>query len=319
MSSFIKFQNIVYPSNELSLTMILLEEWSLIYIEGPDSKKYLQNQLTIDMNLLFQAHHTLCAHCNFNGKVWSTMRLFHYDKGYAYIQRKSISNMQVKELKKYSIFSKIKIIELKNIYLIGIAGLNSRLFLLKFFIKIPDKNCPVVYENKKVVLWFSEPSERFLLILNLSDFLFFKEKINEKIFLNNSEQWLLLDIEAGFPVIDINTSKKFTPQAINLDKLKAISFQKGCYYGQETIARIFFKNLNKRFLCCLTGTGNISPEIGSIIETKVEHKWYKIGFLLSLVKIKSEEIWIQAVLSQSIDVNNIFRIYGFENIFLIKN
>lgn len=318
MSSFIKLQNIIYSSSELSLTMILLEEWSLIYVEGLESREYLQNQLTIDINSLPQKHHALCAHCNFNGKVWSTMRLFHYEKGYAYIQRKSISEIQVQELRKYSIFSKIKIHELNHMYLIGIAGLNSRLFLLKFFVKIPDKKCSVVHENGKVILWFSEPSERFLLILNLSDFIFFKQKINEKIFFNNSKQWLFLDMEAGFPIIDINSSKKFTPQSINLDKLKAISFKKGCYYGQETIARIFFRNLNKRFLCCLIGIGDISPEIGSIIETKIEHKWFKIGFLLSIVKIKSEEIWIQVVLYKSIDVSNVFRIYGFENIFLMR-
>ncbi|QCI20566.1 tRNA-modifying protein YgfZ [Buchnera aphidicola (Brachycaudus cardui)] len=319
MSSFIELQNIIYPSSELSLTMILLEEWSFIYIEGMSSKEYLQNQLTIDMNLLSKKHHVLCAHCNFNGKVWSTMRLLHYDKGYGYIQRKSISKIQVNELKKYSIFSKIIIQELIDIHLVGIVGINSRSFLLKFFIKIPDKNCPVVYENKKVILWLAEPSERFLLILNRSDFLFFKKKINEKIFLNYSKQWLSLDIESGFPIIDKNASQKFTPQAINLDKLKAISFKKGCYYGQETIARIFFKNLNQRFLCCLISIGDISPKIGSIIETKIQNIWYKIGFLLSIVQIKSKELLIQAVLYKSVDSNNLFRIYGFENIFSIKN
>lgn len=319
MSSFISVQNIIYPSNELSLTMILLEEWSFVYIEGLDSKKYLQNQLTIDMNLLSQNDHILCAHCNFNGKVWSTMRLFHYNKGYAYIQRKSVSMIQIIELKKYSIFSKIDINQLNNIYLIGIAGSNSRLFLLKFFKKLPDQNHLIVYENKKVILWFSEPLERFLLILNLSDFLLFKKNINEKIFCNNSKQWLSLDIEANFPIIDEQSSKKFTPLAINLERLKAISFKKGCYYGQETIARIYFKNLNKRFLCSLTSQGSISPKIGSIIETYIDYKWCKIGFLLSIVKIKSKETWIQAVLYKSININNLFRIYGYKNIFLIKD
>lgn len=319
MPSFLSLQNLVYPSDELSLTMIILEEWSLTYVEGLDSKKYLQSQLTIDMNLLPKTHHTLCAHCNFNGKVSSTMHLFHYEKGYGYIQRKSISKIQVEEIKKYSVFSKIKIHELSNICLIGLAGLNVRSFLLNFFIKIPDKNCSVIHENNKTILWYGEPLERFLLVLSLSDFLILKRKINKNIFFNNSKQWLLLDIEAGFPIIDAICSKKFTPQAINLDKLKAISFKKGCYYGQETIARIFFKKINKYFLCFLISRGNILPKIGSFIETQIHDKWCKIGFLLSIVHVKSEEIYIQVVLQKSVDVKNLFRVYGFKNIFLIKN
>ena len=318
MSPFIFLQNIIYPANQLSLTMILLEEWSCVYVEGVNSKEYLQNQLTIDMNLLLKTHHKLCAHCNFNGKVWSTMRLFHYEKGYAYIQRKSICKIQIKELEKYSIFSRIKINELNDIYLIGLAGLNARLFLLNFFTKIPNQNVPVIHDNKKTILWFSEPSERFLLVLSLSDFLFFKRQINKKIFFNNSKQWLSLDIEAGFPIIDENCSKKFLPQAIDLEKLEAISFKKGCYYGQEIIAKIFFKNLNKHFLCFLVSIGNITPKIGSFIEEKIDKKWYQVGFLLAIVHIKSKEIWIQAVLCKSVDINNFFRINGFKNIFLIK-
>lgn len=319
MSSFISLQNIIYPSSELSLTMIFLEEWSIIYVEGCDSKKYLQNQLTIDVNLLPNTDHTLCAHCNFNGKVWSVIRLFHYCQGYAYIQRKSISQIQIKELKKYSIFSKIKITELNNIYLIGLAGLNARAFLLKFFIKIPNQKCPVIHEKNTTILWFKKPEERFLLVLSVTDFLFLKKAINENIFFNNSKQWLLLDIEAGFPIIEKESSEKFTPQAINLDKLKGISFKKGCYYGQEIIARIFFKNLNKSCLCSLIGKGNISPKVGSLLEVQIEDVWCKIGILLSIVNIKNEETCIQVVLYKPVDVNNLFRIHGFKNIFLINH
>ncbi|QCI25629.1 tRNA-modifying protein YgfZ [Buchnera aphidicola (Sitobion avenae)] len=318
MPSFVSLQNVVYPSHELSLTMILLEEWSLIYVEGLDSKTYLQNQLTIDMNFLLETHHALCAHCNINGKVWSTLRLFHYEKGYGYIQRKSVSEIQMREMHKYSIFSKIKFHELHDICLIGIVGSDARAFLSNFFIDIPSENCPVMHEENTTILWYSDPSERFLLVLSFADFLIFKKKINKKIFFNNSKQWLLLDIEAGFPIIDKTCSKRFTPQAINLDKLKAISFKKGCYYGQETIARIFFKKTNKYYLCYLISKGNIFPEIGSFIETQIDGQWSKIGVLLSIVHVKFEEIYIQVVLYKSININNLFRICGFRNIFFIK-
>lgn len=317
MSSFILHNNVIYPKDQLPLTMISLEEWSFIYIEGVDSKKYLQDQLTIDINLLLRTNHALCAHCNFDGKVWSTMRLFYYKKGYAYIERKSVSDIQIKELQKYATFSKVVIQELHDICLIGLAGLNARSFLLDFFLNVPNKDSPVICDSNQTILWFSEPSERFLLILSSEYFLFLKKNINKKIFFNNSKQWLSLDMEAGFPVIDRQLSKRFIPQAINLEQLKAISFKKGCYYGQETIARIFFKNLNKRFLCLLTSIENISPKIGSFIEVFIENKWCKIGILLCIVHIKSKETWIQVVLDKTVNTNNLFRVSGFKNIFSI--
>ncbi|AYN24644.1 tRNA-modifying protein YgfZ [Buchnera aphidicola] len=309
----------VYPSTNLPLTLSLLEEWCLVYIDGLDGKKHLQNQFTIDINFLKKEEYKLCAHCNFNGKVWATMFLFHYKKGYAYIIRKSIVKTHIKELKKYAVFSKVQIRELDNIFLFGLSGIDAKLFLSKYFIDIPNEQCPLTFHEDKTILWFSKPFERFLLVLSLKDLFFLRKKENEIILLNNSKQWLLLDIEAGFPIIDEQNSQKFLPQSINLTNLQAVSFNKGCYYGQETIARVFHKNLNKHELYILSSTGNINPKIGSIIEMKKDEKWYRIGFLLAIVHVKVNEIVIQAVLNKSVKIQNIFRIYEFKNIFLIKN
>ncbi|AAM67965.1 tRNA-modifying protein YgfZ [Buchnera aphidicola] len=313
------FKNSIYPSINLPLTLSLLEEWCLIYICGIDSKKHLQNQFTIDINCLKKEEYKLCAHCNFNGKVWATMFIFHYKKGFAYIIRKSIAKIQIKELKKYAIFSKVEIRELDDIYLFGLSGFNAKFFLSKNFVDIPNKNCSLISNQDRTILWFSEPCERFLLVLSLKDLLLLKRKENEITLLNNSKQWLLFDIEAGFPIIDKQTSQKFLPQSINLILLQAVSFDKGCYYGQETIARVFYKNLNKYSLYLLSSKGNINPKIGSIIEMKKEEKWYRIGFLLAIVHVEFNRTVIQAVLNKSINIQNIFRIYEFKNIFLIKN
>ncbi|WP_343154109.1 tRNA-modifying protein YgfZ [Buchnera aphidicola] len=312
-------KNVVYSSDKLPLTLISLEEWSIIYINGLDSKKFLQNQLTIDMNYLKQNEYQISAHCNLNGKVYSTMLLFHYKKGYACIIKKSLSNLQIKEFKKYSIFSKVKIYQLDNVFLLGLSGNGSKLFLSKQFVKIPNYKDPVVFDKDTSILWFKNPCERFLLVLSLTDFLLFKQKINKNILLNNSKQWILLDIEAGYPIIEKNMSQKFLPQSINLDKFKAISMNKGCYYGQEIIAQVFYKDLNRHALYLLFSKGTIHPKVGSIIETKVLDKWFRIGFLLAIVHVHYNEIWVQAVLNKSVNIRNNFRIYGFKKIFLVKN
>ncbi|QCI17244.1 tRNA-modifying protein YgfZ [Buchnera aphidicola (Aphis helianthi)] len=319
MSFFNFLKNTIYSSIQLPLTLMFLEKWSVIYIYGPDSKKFLQNQLTIDMNCLEKKQHKIGAHCNLNGKVHSTMLVFHYEKGYACIIKKSLSSSQIKEFKKYSIFLKVQIYQLDDIVLLGISGKDSKLFLLKQFIKIPDSNTPVFSDKEITILWFSNPCERFLLVLSLKNFLLFKKKINEKIILNNSKQWILLDMEAGYPIIGKTMSQKFLPQSINLDKIQAINFNKGCYYGQETIARVFYNNSNKHALYLLSSTGNINPKIGAIIKIKKLNTWLRIGFLLAIVHVCSNQIWIQAVLKKSVNIKDIFRISGFKTIFLIKS
>ncbi|CAL4325007.1 tRNA-modifying protein YgfZ [Buchnera aphidicola (Protaphis terricola)] len=319
MSLFCFSENLVYSSSQLPLTLISLEEWSIFYVDGIDSKKFLQNQLTIDMNKLEKKKYKICASCNLNGKVYSTMLLFHYRKGYACIIRKSLFNLQIKIFKKYTIFLKVTIHYLEDIYLLGLSGKNSRLFLSNKFLEAPFDSTPVIYKKDTTILYFNIPCERFLLVLNLRNFLFLKQKINKNILLNNSKQWISLDMESGFPIINKKTSQKFLPQAINLDKLQGISFNKGCYYGQEIITQVFYKNTNKYRLFLLYSDGKIQPEIGEIIETKISNKWFRVGFILSIVHVFHNITWIQAVLKKSIDFENYFKVNGFKNIFLIKN
>ncbi|QCI18962.1 tRNA-modifying protein YgfZ [Buchnera aphidicola] len=319
MSSFSFPKNTIYKSNQLPLTLISLEKWTVIYIEGSDSKKFLQNQLTIDMNELRKKQYKIGAYCNLNGKVYSTMLILHYRKGYACIIRRSLCDLQIQEFKKYAIFLKIKIYQLDNVFLLGLSGKDCKLFLSNQFSDIEYNNNLVISKDETTILRLLNPCERFLLILSLKNFLLLKQKINEKILFNNSKQWISLDIEAGYPIIGKTMSQKFLPQSLNLVQLQAISFNKGCYYGQEIITRVFYKNLNKHGLYLLSSKGEINPKIGSIIETKELAKWFRIGFLLSIVHVFSDEIWIQAVLNQSINIQNIFRVSGFENIFLIQS
>ena len=176
MSLFPFLKSNIYLSSQLPLTLISLEEWSIIYIDGADSKKFLQNQLTIDMNDLSKKEHKICAYCNLNGKVYSTMLLFHYRKGYACIIKKSLFNLQIKEFQKYTLFLNVKIHQLHNVFLLGLSGKDCQLFLSDQFIEIPNNSVPVISDKNISMLFFSNPCTRFLLILSLKNFLLLKQK-----------------------------------------------------------------------------------------------------------------------------------------------
>lgn len=86
-------------SARLPLTLMTTDDWALATISGPDSEKYLQGQITADVSHLTDAQHLLAAHCDAKGKMWSNLRVFRREGGFAWIERRSLRDAQLTELK----------------------------------------------------------------------------------------------------------------------------------------------------------------------------------------------------------------------------
>ena len=89
-------------SARLPLTLMTLDDWALATITGPDGEKYLQGQITADVSHLTDEQHLLAAHCDAKGKMWSNLRVFRRNEGFAWIERRSLRDAQLTELKKYA-------------------------------------------------------------------------------------------------------------------------------------------------------------------------------------------------------------------------
>ena len=203
-------------SSRLPLTLVSLEDWALVSVQGADSTSYLQGQVTLDVAALPAEKHLPCAHCDAKGKMWSNLRLFHRGEGYAYLVRRGLRDMQIAELKKYAVFSKVTIAADDNVVLLGVAGFQARAALTNRFAALPDAQTPVVQDGDSTLLWFATPAERFLLVTNVEKASELKQALVGEAQLNDSQQWLALDIEAGLPVLDEKTSAQLIPQATNL-------------------------------------------------------------------------------------------------------
>ncbi|SUC30534.1 tRNA-modifying protein ygfZ [Providencia rettgeri] len=129
----------------------------------------------------------------------------------------------------------------------------------------------------------------------------------------NDEQWLALDIEAGFAVIDQQNSAQHLPQATNLQALPhGISFKKGCYTGQEMVARAKFRGANKRAMYTLKGTGTTIPAIGEGVEWQLGDKWRRTGTVLAAIRLGSGEIYVQVIMNNDMEADSVFRVMGDE-------
>ncbi|HCI6018028.1 TPA: tRNA-modifying protein YgfZ [Klebsiella quasipneumoniae subsp. quasipneumoniae] len=295
-------------SARLPLTLMTLDDWALATISGPDSEKYLQGQITADVSSLTDTQHLLAAHCDAKGKMWSNLRVFRRDGGFAWIERRSLRDAQLTELKKYAVFSKVTIAANDDLVLLGVAGFQARAALAPLFAALPDAATPVVSEGATSLLWFEHPGERFLLVTDVDTANRVTDALRGEAQLNNSQQWLALNIEAGLPVIDSANSGQFIPQATNLQALGGISFKKGCYTGQEMVARAKFRGANKRALWTLSGTASRVPEAGEDLELKMGENWRRTGTVLAAVQLDDGQLLVQVVMNNDMEPDSVFRV-----------
>ncbi|WP_312456096.1 tRNA-modifying protein YgfZ [Pseudescherichia sp.] len=305
-------------SARLPLTLMTLDDWVLATLTGADSEKYLQGQVTADVAALTEHQHLLAAHCDAKGKMWSNLRLFRRDGGFALIERRSIRDAQLTELKKYAVFSKVTIAPDDEHVLLGVAGFQARAALANVFTTLPDAEKQVVQEGATSILWFEHPAERFLLVTDVATAEMISEKLRGEAQLNNSQQWLALNIEAGLPVIDAANSAQFIPQATNLQALGGISFKKGCYTGQEMVARAKFRGANKRALWYLAGKASRLPEPGEDLELKMGENWRRTGTILAAVQLEDGRLLVQAVMNNDMEPDSVFRVRDDANTLSIE-
>lgn len=115
-----------FASTRLPLTLMTLDEWALATITGVDSEKYIQGQVTADVSQMTEHQHVLAAHCDAKGKMWSNLRLFRQGDGFAWLERRSLRDAQLTELKKYAVFSKVAIAPDDERVLLGVAGFQAQ-------------------------------------------------------------------------------------------------------------------------------------------------------------------------------------------------
>lgn len=299
-------------ASRLPLTLMSLDAWAMVSVQGADSTTYLQGQLTLDVAALEAGQHRPAAHCDAKGKMWSNLRLFHRGEGYAYLVRRELRDTQLTELKKYAVFAKVTLVPDDNVVLLGVAGFQARAALAGLFSALPDSETPVIQNGDTTLLWFGKPAERFLLVTTPAQAETLKEKLAGEAQLNDSIQWLALDIEAGIPIIDPATSAQLIPQATNLQALEAISFKKGCYTGQEMVARAKFRGANKRALYWLAGQASRVPAAADSLELQMGERWRRTGTVLAAVQLDNGEVWVQVVMNNDLEPDSVLRVEGDE-------
>ena len=288
------------------LALCQLDSWDLIRVTGEDCINFLQGQLTCDLTQLKPGDQTLAAQCTPQGKTWSVLRVIRLEDRILLVQPSSVTEKQLPELQKYAIFSKVEISKETEYQAIGLAGCKACEYVTEKIDAAVIKQSSLI-ENGLIIKQ-TTPSLRYLMILKNQQAMELIEDLKGDASLFSDDLWKAMNIASGIGFIEKETSELFIPQMLNLQAIDGISFSKGCYIGQETIARAKYRGTNKRALFLLKGKASVTPQASNNVQVLINDNWKRVGTVISACQYSDGHIELLAVLPKDSLEESIFKI-----------
>lgn len=242
----------------------------IFLLQGCDMRNFLQGQLCGDIRELSPEQSLWTAHCTPKGRVFSTLLLLELGNSIAAICPASNATALIERLQKYILFSKLTIQEPeKKPYLLECAGPDTQVALQDFFPQLPETPMATTKTDELTAVRLPGEQARWLLIAaNDQIAITVWEKLVKTHSPIGAQAHQQLLVEAGLVEIGAELQEAFLPQMIALDKLGGMSLKKGCYVGQEVIARTSNLGKLKRHLYRAELAGNPAPVTGADITDK---------------------------------------------------
>lgn len=246
-------------NNSISTT----EDFGLLSIKGPDASKFLQGQVTCDLRELTADQALLGAQCTLKGRVIANFLLIAASPEEIYLRLpKSLAQKVCESLGKYIVFSKAKITNLSDEF-------SSLTFAGKEVNQSIKQNFGI--ELSKTHQW-QQREQGILIRLGENHWEYWQPKSGEtanapanatQIATGQADPGPLELIRSGIATILPETTELFTPQDLSLTEVNAVSFKKGCYTGQEIVARMHYRGTQKRRLYRIEGA--FTPALESLL------------------------------------------------------
>lgn len=223
------------------------DELGLILVSGEDSADFLQNQLSNDVGLIDESRYQLSAYSTPKGRMLGIFRVIQVSNGYLLLTVKSRVLPLLEHLFKYIVQSRVTLADASD-YFARIAvntDAPSNLGL-----PLEPEEPGAVAQNDSMIALRLEPlgaQSRFLLMfLSADEAVASWQSLASKLTVCSYASWHLSEIKAGIPAIYADTAEEFVLQMANLGALGGVSFKKGCYPGQEIVARMQYLGKLKR-------------------------------------------------------------------------
>jgi folate-binding protein YgfZ len=221
------------------LTLISADALGVIRIEGDDAQTFLQGQATPDLRKIGPGECVFGAFCNAQGRVIANGWFLGIEGGFRLVISRDLIDTLIKRLKMYLLRAKVSVCDesdLSPLWLIQGSDL--------------DLGDQWMIEGPMGVNLFAAPLE----------------SIPAEALILHGEAFRLTLIQASIPLVSKDTSERFIPHMLSMDWLGGLSFDKGCYTGQEIVTRTQFLGKVKRTLHRIATDHVIQPTLGAPIK-----------------------------------------------------
>ena len=241
-----------------------LEHLGIVEIKGGDSAEFLQGQMTQDIYSIKDSVATLTSVLNPQGRIISTAFVFKWGESFILMVSNEVLDKLIAWLSRFILRSEVEITKSED----SVFGLNQENAKKLCNILNVETN-DISFESDESCLKTIEADDERAFLIGKSENLLDDLSISTL----TTKDWKMSDINAGIPIIYGENIEKFIPQMVNLDLINGISFSKGCYTGQEIVARVQHKGKVKQRMFRITGkASNKKIDSGSAIffaDTKV--------------------------------------------------
>ena len=250
-----------------------LSHEGVLAVRGPDAAKFLQGQLTCNLNYLTAETSSLGARCTPKGRMQSSFRIVLDGDGYLLAMASELLQLQQADLNKYAVFSKSRLNDESGDWCrFGLAGGDGSLVSLG--LDLPQTPDSVVRSNGMIAIRL--PDGRVELWTPGADAEQVRTRLAAQLEETPVNRWLLDQVRAGIGQVFGSTRELFIPQMINLQALGGVSFKKGCYTGQEIVARMHYRGTAKKRLYLGRSREHVS------LQTQLMHGSECAGEILSV-------------------------------------
>lgn len=237
-----------------------LSHEGILAVRGPDASKFLQGQLTCNLNYLSDTQSSLGARCTQKGRMQSSFRILLQGDGVLLAMAHELLEPQLADLKKYAVFSKAKLSDESAQWVrFGLGDADAA--LLSLGLELGEEAGNLVRNNDLIAVRVSPGRAELWAPADQADTL--RGQLAAQLPEGELNQWLLGQVRAGIGQVMPATRELFIPQMLNLQAIGGVSFKKGCYTGQEIVARMqYLGKLKRRLYRLCLPAGNL-PEPGT--------------------------------------------------------
>jgi len=238
-----------------------LSQFGSLRVSGEDAQSFLQNLLSNDIRNVDATHAQISSFNTAKGRMLAVFLIWREGEDYLLQLPATILETMRKKLSMYVLRAKVRIVDASNERItLGISGDQATEILRNVSDYLPIENFTCLATEQWQILKINDT--RYQLITTPQHAGKLWAAISKDAQAVGSVCWDWLNIRSGIPIVVPKTQEEFVPQMANLDVLGGINFKKGCYPGQEIVARMHYLGKLKRRMYLSHLAGSDAPQAG---------------------------------------------------------